>query len=161
VINESMKVRLGVRILVPKDLPPYPSGFDRQNEAWPKDVTGEKLTRLDCKQRFEDANNQFAFREILQHVKSNGPTLYPAAAEALREILEGDLAARVEKRVRNMLKGMAASRKLKARAEPVDGEEDDGEDDNEGSEAEAGGHRAQMKRSQKNARVQSVSHIMI
>lgn len=126
-----MKIRLGVRNLVPKDLPSYPAGFDRQNDAWPQDDTGAKLTRLDFKQKFEHERNQTAYLDIIQHIKSNGPALHPTAAEGLREILDGDLSDRVEQRVRYMLKGAAAGAReaaTRTRATTSDGEDGDDED---------------------------------
>ncbi|KAF7979472.1 hypothetical protein HWV62_42295 [Athelia sp. TMB] len=161
VINASMKVHLGVKKLVPKDLPSYPAGFDRQNDAWPSDETGAKLTRFDCKQKFEHATNQEAYREIMQHVKHNGPTLFPAAAEGLREILEGDLADRVEQRVKYMLKGAAAAAReagtnhVRARAQTVNGEDGQDEDEDGEKEEEEQSGKGALKRSQKNARVAS------
>lgn len=134
-----MKIWLGVKNLVPKELPLYPAGFDRQSAAWPADETGAKLTCLDYKQKFEHERNQAAYQEILQHIKNNGSTLCPAAAEGLREILEGDLTDRVEQWVKWILKtALVASKDVQRRehARTMDGEDSAhdkaGQEDGEG-----------------------------
>lgn len=155
-----MKIRLGVKNLVPKELPSYPAGFDRTSAAWPEDDTGAKLTRLDCKQKIEHERNQVAYQEILQHVKHNGSALCPAAAQGLREILEGDLASRVEQRMKYILKTAAAAARdaqtsVRAQTADRDGDDDEAEQgDGEGEQRENA-----LKRSKKNARVQSVSKL--
>ena len=132
-MNECLKIRLGIRSLVPRKLPSYPYQISRESAAWPVDAsTQNKLTRFDWKQTIDHTTNQVAFKEVLEHIKSNGPTLFPAAAESLSRILDGDLTERVRTRVKYLIK--EAKKSQTARESSIDGDLDNEDGASEGEE---------------------------
>lgn len=149
-MNECLKIRLGTGKLVPKSLPSYPYQISRESDAWPADSTRNKLTRFDWKQNIDHATNQNAFIEVLEHIKSNGPVLFPAAAISLSKILEGDLVYRLKARVKYLIKEV----KKQAPARELSVESDILGDGGDGEEA-----KPALTRPKKNARAQSVSTV--
>ena len=78
------------------NLPGFPFGMD--TISFPKDTTGNPLVRFDWKQGPDHSVNSSGLDRIYEHVKNNGPGLWPAAASSLSKIHIGDLRAKVVQR---------------------------------------------------------------
>jgi hypothetical protein len=142
---------MGVKKLNAECLPGYPYGMDL-----PKNASGNTLVRFDWKQNQDNAINSASLDRVFEHVKINGPHLWPAAASALSQIHDADLRAKVVQRFGYMAKLWKNKRKAEEEAEKKAAEaaEQEAED---GIIAESEAVQSAMTTSAKNARAASVS----
>lgn len=106
---------MGVKKLGVEYLPGFPFGMDAS--SFPKDATGNPLVRFDWKHGPDHSINSSTLDRIYDHVKSNGPSLMPAAASALSTIHAGDLKAKVVQRYTYMSTQWKKKQKLDEEAE--------------------------------------------
>ena len=142
---------MGVKKLTAECLPTYPYGM-----GLPTNASGNTLVRFDWKQNQDSSINSASLDCVFEHVKFNGPRLWPAAASALSRIHDADLRAKVIQRFGYMAKLWKNKRKVEEEAEKKAAEaaEQEAED---GIIAESEAVQSTMTTAAKNARVASVS----
>jgi hypothetical protein len=101
---------MGVKKLGVDNLPGFLFGVD--TAAFPKDMTGNPLVRFNWKQGPDHLVNSTGLDGIYEHVKNNGPSLWPAAASALSNIHTRDLREKVVQRYTYMLTQWKKKQKL-------------------------------------------------
>jgi hypothetical protein len=142
---------MGVKKLTAECLPAYPYGMDL-----PMNASGNTLVRFDWKLNQDSSINSASLDRVFEHVKFNGPRLWPAATSALSQIHDADLRAKVVQRFGYMAKLWRNKRKVEEEAEKKAAEaaEQEAED---GIIAESEAVQSAMTTSAKNARAASVS----
>ena len=145
---------MGVKKLGVDNLPGFPFGMD--TVSFPKDTTGNPLVRFDWKKGPDHSVNSTGLDRIYEHVKNNGPGLWPAAASALSNIHIGDLRAKVIQRYTYMSTQWKKKQKLEKEAEKR-AEEAAELAAADGIVAESEAIESAMTTSGKNARVGAVS----
>jgi hypothetical protein len=108
---------MGVKKLGVDNLPGFPFGIDTASESFPKDTTGNPLVRFDWKKGPDHLVNSTGLDRVYEHVKNNGPGLWPAAASALSNIHIGDLRVKVVQHYTYMSTQWKKKRKLEKEAE--------------------------------------------
>jgi len=142
---------MGVKKLTVECLPAYPYGMDL-----PMNASSNTLVRFDWKQNQDSMVNSASLDRVFEHVKVNGPCLWPAAASSLSWVHDADLRAKVVQRFGYMAKLWKNKRKAEEEAEKKAAEaaEQEAED---GVIAESEAVQSAMTTSAKNARAMSVS----
>jgi len=145
---------MGVKRLTAECLPGYPYGMDVT--ALPKNASGNTLVQFDWKQNQDNSINSALLDCIFEHVKVNGPHLWPAAASALSQIHDANLRAKVVQRFGYMAKLWKNKCKAEKEAEKKAAEaaEQEAED---GIIVESEAVQSAMTTSAKNACAASVS----
>lgn len=151
-VNGSFKAHLSITKLEAKHLPSFPYQIDRVSDAWPRDATGVPLTRFDWKQNHDHQTNQSGITDVFNHVKYNGPTLFPGSAGALCKIFDDHLKEKIVDRFKYMAKQFCGLQKKGDARRDAETEERETENGSETEPVEGG----DSSRSKKNARVKGV-----